>query len=116
MRTIDTLRQAIRERRAVRFSYLRPGLPRGERIGNPHALYFAGNGELLCDLLQTYGVSGHESDLPEWRTLIVDAMDLVEIARELPSFVPHAHYHSGAPRYENTLKRIQESAMTALSH
>jgi predicted DNA-binding transcriptional regulator YafY len=103
MDSLALLEQAIQMKRTISFNYIKDGKRHGVRIGNPHALYAAKSGQVMCDIYQTSGDT-EDYTLPDWRAFTIDEIDYVQILGA--AFQPAAGYNREAGKYENVIAKV----------
>ncbi|MEQ1849847.1 MAG: WYL domain-containing protein [Candidatus Peribacteraceae bacterium] len=99
----SSLEQAIRGRKVISFSYVKEGKQSGNRIGNPHALFYNKKGDVLCDIYQTSGATD-EYDLPSWRQFTVEDIDRLSVSDA--SFSIAQGYNPSSDKYKDSIVQI----------
>ena len=113
MNTIESLKEAIKLQKPISFKYDKEGKIKGERIGNPHAVFIftAKNTRIQStkiDLVQTGGASDTENEkpLPSWRFFNIEDISNVIILYDEQKFTPDSEYKPEVLRYENVIAKI----------
>ena len=105
MNAQEIIERTIKEKISLGFEYLRENKIRGERIGNPYALYWDDNNKMKVDIYQIEGVSDTpQESLPKWRRFFVEYINLPKLLEERKPFVPDAPgYNRGSSLYKNPI-------------
>ncbi|NQU99156.1 MAG: hypothetical protein HQ538_00295 [Parcubacteria group bacterium] len=108
MEQIDIIKRAIMLKKSIRFVYDGPHKIKGERIGDPHALYIENNtGNVLLDLFQTDGYSesaeNGRKDLPSWNRFNVKYIYNIEVLEGHQNFDIASGYNPYSDRYYNNI-------------
>lgn len=99
---LQTIIQAIKEKKSISIEYNKPDKVNGVRIGNPYAIYWNDDEtKQYLDLHQQSGVSDsvseNSTEFPHWATLQMDFITNVEITTDI--FVPTKDYNRHAKRF-----------------
>lgn len=104
------LRQAIKERKSVSFEYNREGKIKGERIGDPHALYVLrtkdGVESTKIQIVQTSGVTDSEPNFPEFKTFNITDLSDVKIIESTTPFPINDKYKPDSPMYKYVIEKV----------
>lgn len=106
MEVLETIRQAIKERKPIEFEY-DDGLD-GKRIGNPHIIFMrtlkSGKVSVYLHLWQTDGVSN--SNVPYWKTHLCEKIKSAKILNAAPQFTIAEGYNEESPLYETVVEKV----------
>lgn len=99
---LDTLIQAIKEKKVISFQYNKEGKTHGERIGAPYVIYWDKDAtKRYVDLYQSSGISDRvatgQSEFPHWVTLEFEFVSDVILTEG--TFVPISGYKRYAKKY-----------------
>lgn len=112
MNSLEVLNRAIEARKPISFEYNKYGKVRGERIGNPHAVFIftakSGEQSTKIDLVQVSGVSDskNEKPLPSWRFYNIEDLSNVKMVEAESVFIVDSEYKPEADRYRNVIAKI----------
>ncbi len=112
MSILDTLKQAITERKPISFEYNKEGKILGERIGNPHAVFVYtskdGTRSVKAHIVQTAGVSDSkfEKPFPDFRMFDLDNIRMEHILSEQPPFSVSDKYNPNWEGYVDSIAKI----------
>lgn len=102
----QTIVDAIRRRKSLRFRYDKEDEPFGERIGDPHAIFrHPKTGNLTVHVYQTSGVSSTSQDIPNWRPFLVEHVKDVSVI-EVGSFEVAEGYNPNSELYTDYIEKI----------
>ncbi len=106
MEVIETIRQAIRERKPIEFEY-DDGL-NGKRIGNPHIIFLdtlnSGEVRMYLHLWQTEGVS--KSGKFGWKKYICEQIKSVSILENQQQFTAAQGYNEESTMYKVVVEKV----------
>lgn len=106
MELLEIIKEAIKSKKPISFKYEKPDKIKGERIGNPHAIYYTGDDNILVDIFQTSGASDTPDNLPDWRQFYLEFIKDVNLLKDEPSFDVADGYDSHSPRYQKAIVKI----------
>lgn len=113
MNTLDTLIEAISKRLPISFEYIKEGKKKGERIGNPHAvfIYTAKNTRIQSTkvhIVQTGGVSDSKEDnpFPSFRMFNLEDLNNVNILNDRDHFEPDENYNPEWDGYKDVIAKV----------
>jgi hypothetical protein len=108
--SLDTLKAAITNCRAIEFEYNKAGKTSGVRIGNPHAVYIMRRKDntesTKIDIVQTGGVSDSGQEFPSFRMFDIEEISNVKIIENLAPFIPSSEYKPESDRYAFVIIKI----------
>lgn len=99
---LDTLIQAIKEKKVIAFQYNKEGKTFGTRIGAPYVIYSGTDGtKKYVDLYQSSGISDRvstgQAEFPHWVTLELEFVSDVALTED--TFVPISGYKRYSKKY-----------------
>jgi hypothetical protein len=112
MNTLEILQQAVNSRKSISFEYNREGKVRGERIGNPHAVFIftakSGEQSTKVHIVQTDGVSDSrlEKPFPDFRMFNIEELDNVKILENSSQFPVNEKYNPEWEGYANVIVKV----------
>lgn len=110
MGTLDKLRDAILNRRPVRFIYNKSGKTSGIRIGNPHAVFISvskvGEESTKVHISQTGGASDSETPFPSFRMFDLEDITIQEVLEQSTPFPVHPDYNHSWNGYSRSIVKI----------
>ncbi len=108
METLELLKQAISTKTPISFYYNKEGKVRGERIGNPHAIFHNSNGDLQVDIAQTGGISSSTSKnpFPNFRTFDFQNIVNVTVLDNEQQFNLDHNYNSNSEKYGKAIALV----------
>jgi len=111
METVDIISQAIRERKSISFEYNKEDKVRGQRVGDPYAVFNftpkTGESSIKVHIVQTDGVSDSETEhpFPDFRQFNIEDIDNIQILDS--TFIPnHPKYNSDWEGYANVIEKV----------
>lgn len=106
----SVLAKAIRERKPVQFTYIKPGKSQGLRIGNPHAIFVftskAGVKSVKVHIAQTGGASDSATPFPSFRLFDVTDIVVQSIRYDDPVFEMHPDYNPHWEGYSDAIEKL----------
>lgn len=112
MDTLEILEQAINTRKSISFEYNKEGKIKGERIGNPHAVFIltakVGEQSTKVHIVQTAGVSDSklEKPFPDFRMFDIEKLDNLKILESASQFSIHEKYNPEWEGYANVIAKV----------
>ena len=102
----DILAQSIRERKAIKLIYDKPGdFAKGLREGYPHALYYTkSTRKTKVDVYQINGDTTDRTSIPGWKPFDIEYITKVEIMEK--SFNIQPGYNSSSNRYSDYIEKL----------
>ena len=115
MNILDTLIHAIKNKQQISFEYNKEGKIKGERIGNPYAIFIhtaknSGVQSTKVHIVQTEGVSDsmNENPFPSFRTYNIEELTNVTILTSREPFSPpfHENYNPEWEGYKDIIAKV----------
>ena len=112
MNTLETLKQAIENKQQISFEYNKEGKIKGERIGNPYAvfIYTAKNSRVQSTkvhIVQTDGVTDSGKPYNEFRMFNIEELSKVLILEDKEQFPPfHKDYNPEWEGYIDVIAKV----------
>ena len=107
---LDVLKEAIKNRRPIRFQYNKPGKTPGIRIGEPHAVFIMRKKDesesTKVHIVQTAGVSDSGQELPSFRMFDLEELSDVSIDDSGAPFSPSPQYNPQWDGYKFVIAKI----------
>lgn len=80
MNSIEVIKEAIALKKTITFEYNKAGKVRGDRIGNPHAIFVhISTRNITVDVYQTGGVTDGDHSFPKWGQFLIEYIENVRI-------------------------------------
>ncbi len=107
MTTIETLIEAINQRKSISFEYNKEGSANGLRFGNPHAVFLASTDEVNIHIWKTGGVNTDPKKLPPiWKTYSVKNLENITIIQDTKKFDIAIDYKPNSPMYTKAIAKV----------
>ena len=105
-----TIAKAIKERKPIQFTYVKPGKNPGLRYGDPHAIFVnttkAGVRSTKVHIAQTAGVSDSGIPFPSFRMFDIDDLVVNSILSDDPVFQNHPDYNPNWEGYSEVIEQV----------
>ncbi|MFT7183774.1 MAG: hypothetical protein ACI9QC_000096 [Oceanicoccus sp.] len=112
METLTLIKKAIREQKAMSFTYDMPDKASGTRFGNPHAIFRvsskSGRRSTKVHIVQTGGVSENEKLSPKSNFIVFDIryINNVQVKSKQDSFEIDHRYNPNLFTYQDLVQKI----------
>lgn len=109
---LSTLIEAINNRKTIRYRYLKPNEPTGERIGHPYAVFIFTSKEGVAStkvhIVQIDGDSKSGKEFPSFRMYNIGDLQEVKILPDMPQFGGPLHelYRPESDMYLNVIAKV----------
>lgn len=108
--SLKLIQQAINQRKPISFEYNKEGKVKGERIGNPHAIFIMrkkDNSESTkVHLVQTEGVTDSGKGFNEFRMFDIVEISNVHIIDDSSPFDIHPDYNPTWTGYASVIEKV----------
>ena len=102
MNSIETIKEAITLKKAIIFEYNKEGKVKGDRIGNPHAIFIhISTRNITVDIYQIGGVTDGNDNFPKWGQFLIDHIENVRIINK--NFDLADGYNPISPKYKELI-------------
>jgi hypothetical protein len=107
MNILEILKQAIHQKKSVCFQYVKEGKIRGERVGDPHAIFGHHlTSNVNVHIYETAGVSDSRESLPGWWQFLTENIEDIKLLEDQSSFGIANGYNPNSPMYANVIAKI----------
>lgn len=109
MNVLESLVQAIRNKKTISFEYQKSDKISGTRYGNPYAIYFSKDGKkTMVHIFQTDGVSDSikRNPLSSWRTFELKSITNVQVYDSHKSFEILESYNPDSNMYFKIIEKV----------
>lgn len=108
--SLKLIQQAIRERKSISFEYNKEGKIKGERVGNPHAIFIMRKKDKTestkVHLVQTSGVTDSGKGFNEFRMFDILEISHVRVIDGSGPFDIHNDYNPLWSGYSSVIEKV----------